>query len=149
VHELTTKRKGDIAELYVASLLLSDPSLEVFTSACDDGHGSDLAIRSARTGRWYAVQVKATGPTVNPWIPEKRFRDADDFLLAAVVLDPFGIPASAYLVPASAWKTDASGCLGQNSNGGANGPYFEVRTTARRHAESLAKYRIQHVMTSL
>jgi hypothetical protein len=71
---ITVKRKGDLAELHVAATLLSDPELEVFVAACDDGHGSDLAVRSTRTGRWYSVQVKATGSTVNPWVPMTRFR---------------------------------------------------------------------------
>lgn len=36
---LSPKRKGDLAELHVASILLSDPLLEVFVAACDEGHG--------------------------------------------------------------------------------------------------------------
>lgn len=48
-----TKCRGDIAELPVVPILLSDPWLEVFVAACDDGHGSNLVVRSMRTGRWY------------------------------------------------------------------------------------------------
>lgn len=63
---LSTKRKGDIAELYVASLLLKHPHLEVFRTVSDDGHGADLAVRSSRTGRWYSLQVKGTDPATPP-----------------------------------------------------------------------------------
>jgi len=38
---ISPKRKGDLAELHVASLLLDDSDLEVFTTTSDDGHGSE------------------------------------------------------------------------------------------------------------
>jgi len=137
---LTSKRKGDIAELHVASLLLTDPALEVFMSACDDGHGSDLAVRSTRTERWYSVQVKAAGLTANPFVALDRFRGTDDFLVAAVVLDGTGLPTVAFLIPGSAWATDESGCLSRNEDGGKAGGYVEVRTTAAKYRGALQQY---------
>ncbi|QDV07258.1 hypothetical protein Poly30_27770 [Planctomycetes bacterium Poly30] len=137
---LGPKRKGDIAELHVASLLLSDPALEVFTAACDDGHGSDIAVRSTRTNRWYSVQVKAAGSTVNPWVKANRFRATADFLVAAVMLDERGLPGQTFLIPGAAWLEDTSRCLGKNDDGGANGPYVEVRTMAAMHAPALQAY---------
>ncbi len=146
---LSPKRKGDLAELHVASLLLSDPMLEVFMAACDDGHGSDLAVRSTRTGRWYSVQVKAGGPSVNPCVTMPRFRATDDFLVAAVVLNEQGIPGATYLIPGSAWTPDLSGCLGRNDDGGAFGPYVEVRTLGAKHATALGAYALERVLGTL
>ena len=147
--QLSTKRKGDIAELHVTSLLLSDPALEVFTAASDDGHGSDLAVRSSRTGRWYSVQVKAAGPTVNPFVYLDRFRGEEDFIVAVVVLDERGLPQATYLVPAPAWAQDTSGALGRNEGGGESGPYVEVRTMAPRYRDALAAYESSRMLGTL
>ena len=146
---LSTKRCGDIAEMYVTSLLLADPELEVFTTVSDDGHGCDLAIHSARTNRWYGVQVKAATKATSPYVYADRFRRDDDFLVAAVVLDDGRTPTNVYLVPGSAWDTDTSGCLGFNEAGGRSGPYYEVRTTAAKHAEALERYALDRVIGGL
>jgi hypothetical protein len=146
---LSPKRKGDLAELHVASILLSDPALEVFVAACDDGHGSDIAVRSTRTGRWYSVQVKATGRTANPFVYLSRFRDAEDFVVAAVVLDERGLPERTFLVASRAWATDLSGCIARNDDGGNAGPYVEVRTTSAKHAGALSAYAPERVLGSL
>jgi hypothetical protein len=149
MEELSTKRKGDIAQLHVASLLMADPELEVFVSACDDGHGSDLAVRSTRTGRWYSVQVKATGPTANPWIPMSSFRETGDYLVAAVVLDGASKPTQVYIIPGTAWRVDTSDCLGRNEGGGRGGPYFEVRTAGAKHVTALGRYAVGLVLPDL
>lgn len=146
---LSTRRKGDLAELYVASLFLAVPHLEVFKSLSDDGHGSDLAIRSSRTQRWYSVQVKAAAPTANPFVYLDRFRTTSDYLLAAVALNEAGAPEQVFLVLGTAWDTDASGCLGRNQGGGKSGPYVEVRSTAKAHAVALSAYAIERVLPTL
>ena len=147
--DITSKRCGDVAEMYVASLLLADGNLEVFSSISDDGHGADLAIWSARTGRWYAVQVKASKGTANPSVYAKRFRTEPGFLVAAVVLDAQRRPSRVFLVPGEAWKTDTSGCLGSNPEGGKAGPYFEVRTSSKKHLADLERYEYGRVASTL
>ena len=149
MNSLTTKRKGDLAEMHVASLLLADPALEVFTSASDDGHGSDLAVRSTRTGRWYSIQVKAATRATAPFVYLNRFRPTPEFIVAAVVLDDEARPVAVYLVPGTAWETDASGCLGRNEDGGEAGPYVEIRTNAAKHAAALGAYALDRVIWTL
>lgn len=146
---LNTKRKGDLAELHVATRLLSDPDLEVFRTVSDDGHGSDLAVRSTRTQLWYSIQVKAATQTVNPFVYLSRFRAAPDYIVAAVVLDDEGIPGRTLLVRGTDWELDKSGCLGRNECGGKNGPYVEVRTTTRSYEAPLAAYDFDRVISSL
>lgn len=147
--KLTAKRKGDLAELHVASLLLADPLLEVFLAACDDGHGSDIAVRSTRTGRWYSVQVKAATRATAPFVYLERFRESEEFLVAAVVLDEHGHPTETFLVAGSAWALDDSGCLGRNEGGGASGPYVEVRTSSARHRDALSRYEFARIVPTL
>ena len=147
--DTSTKRCGDIAEMYVASLLLADPELEVFTTVSDDGHGSDLAVHSGRTDRWYAVQVKATTKATNPFVYADKFRKDDRYLVAAVVLDEVRKPTRVYLVPGSAWDSDATGCISYNEGGGASGPYYEVRTATAKHAQALERYALERVIGEL
>ncbi len=147
--DLTSRRCGDLAEMFVASRLLADPALEVFTTASDDGGGHDLAVRSLRTGRWYGVQVKATTRATHPFVYLRAFRESSDFIVAAVVLDEDRHPERVYLVRGTDWGDDSSGCLGRNDAGGDAGPYVEVRTGAAKYRESLEHYRLDVVVPTL
>ena len=86
---------------------------------------------------------------MSPFIYLKRFRDSEDFIMAAVVLDERGMPERTYLVPSRAWATDTSGCISRNDNGGEAGPYVEVRTTTPKHAAALSAYVPERVLATL
>ena len=71
------------------------------------------------------------------------------FVVAVVVLRDDGDPDRCYLVKGSDWASDESGCLGFNQSGGKAGPYYEIRTTAMKHRQSLAKYDFDAVCSTL
>ena len=107
-------------------------------------------MRSTRTGRWYSVQVKAAGGTVNPWVSLTRFRATDEFLVAVVVLGGDGLPTDTYLIPGSEWaKGDLAEGLGRNDGGGDAGPYVEVRTTRADSATALAPWSAERILATL
>ena len=148
--KVNPKRSGSLAELHVAAQLLRDPELEVFCAMSDDGLGSDLAVRSARTGRWYSIQVKATDEKTSPYVKVKKFRHDPDFIVAAVKLDGSGMPTKTYLIPATDWHPNVrDGCLSWNPGGGKAGPYVEARIHTKRCAKELEGYALERVAPGL
>ena len=108
---------------------------EVYKSEYDD-RGIDFVARRPGS-RFYSVQVKATGATVNPCIYASKFHLTDEFLFVAVRLVDGELPAI-YLARGFAWKSP-SGCLGHNPDGGAAGGYYEFRFN-QKDAAHLASF---------
>ena len=79
----------------------------------------------------------------------KRSREAEDFIVAAVVVLRDGLPDRTYLIPSTVWGVGRPRYLGRNERGGKTGPYLEVRTTGRRHAAALAAYEAKAVLGTL
>lgn len=119
---LNTVQKGSFAEAY-AKMAFTLEGFEVYTTEYDD-RGIDFVIRNS-TGRFYSVQVKATGHSANPFISESKFIDSEDFLVCAVRLGE-GSEPSIYLARGCDWS-EASDCLHYNASGGSAGPYYEMR----------------------
>jgi hypothetical protein len=75
---LSPKHKGDLAELHVAAILLSDSELEVFVAACDDGHGSVREVGAAEPGAGGDVDRSGRAPqeeaeaSAAPWEESAR-----------------------------------------------------------------------------
>lgn len=131
---LNTVQKGSFAEAY-AKMAFTLEGFEVYTTEYDD-RGIDFVIRNS-TGRFYSVQVKATGHSANPFISESKFIDSEDFLVCAVRLVE-GSEPSIYLARGCDWS-EASDCLHYNASGGSAGPYYEVRFSDK-HKQSLERH---------
>jgi hypothetical protein len=119
---LNDQKKGAVGEaLARATFILV--GFEVYKTEYDD-RGIDFVTRKPGS-RFYSVQVKASGPTVNPFIYASKFQLTDEFLFVAVRLVDGKEPAI-YVARGSVWKSPA-GCINYNPKGGAAGPYYEFR----------------------
>lgn len=117
---LNPQQLGALGEgLAQAAFVIS--GFEVYLTHYDD-RGVDLAVWSPR-GRSYKAQVKATGPTVQPFIYERRFKATEDFLFVAIRLTD-GLEPALYLAKGSEWL-NPNGCIRHNASGGQAGPYYE------------------------
>ncbi|MEM7682360.1 MAG: hypothetical protein AAF288_10435 [Planctomycetota bacterium] len=130
----TTSRvvDGFIGESY-ARIALLRAGWRTYTADVDD-HGVDLVARSP-AGRFYEVQVKLTGPTVNPFVYAKSFRATAAYLVCFVCILP-GQAVALYLAAGSDWGDPAYPCLNYNAAGGGAGPYYEL-SLASKYAEAL------------
>ena len=134
---LNTVQKGSFAEAY-AKMAFTLEGFEVYTTEYDD-RGIDFVIRNS-AGRFYSVQVKATVPTVNPFIYESKFIDSEDFLVCAVRLRE-GSEPEIYLACGCDWG-EGSDCLHHNESGGNTGPYYEIRFSDK-YQQALERHSFQ------
>lgn len=117
---------------------------EVYTTEYDD-RGVDFVIRNS-DGRFFSVQVKATGKSANPFILGDKFEASSDFLLCAVRLVE-GNPPEIYLVRGTDWNEEQE-CLHFNPSGGNAGAYYELRFS-KKYSESLKRYNFQNYVEQL
>jgi hypothetical protein len=140
---LNDQQKGAVGEaLARAAFILA--GFEVYKTEYDD-RGVDFVTRRPRS-RFYSVQVKTTGPTVNPFIYESKFQLTDEFLFVAVRLVDGNEPAI-YVARGSVWKSP-SGCINFNPRGGAAGPYYEFKFT-QADAVHLASFLFESYVKTL
>lgn len=130
---LNTVQKGSFAEAF-AKMAFTLEGFAVYDTEYDD-RGIDFVTRG-NGGRFFSVQVKATDMTSNPFIYQSKFVKADDFIFCAVRLSEGHAP-SLYLARGSDWDLGHR-CLNFNPGGGAAGPYFEMRFSARYATELVA-----------
>jgi len=111
---------------------------EVYNTEYDD-RGIDFVIRNS-LGKFYSVQVKATDENSNPFIRKEKFQSSDDFMLCAVRLVE-NKPPSLYLALGVDWTKDTE-CLHFNPEGGASGPYYEMRFS-NKYLDELSQHEFQ------
>jgi len=104
---------------------------EVYNSEYDD-RGVDFVVRN-NSSNFFLVQVKATDNTVNPFIRESKFDAGRDFLFCAVRMVEER-PLTLYLARGSDWFAEYD-CLHINADGGALGPYYEMRFASKYNNE--------------
>src|SRR5438034_3501282 len=119
---LNNIQKGSFAEAY-AKMAFTLEGFEVYTTEYDD-RGIDFVIRN-KEGRFFSVQVKATGGSASPFIYAEKFEASPDFLLCAVRLVEGEMP-ELYLARGTDWDAE-KGCLHINPGGGDAGAYYELR----------------------
>src|SRR5206468_5647512 len=95
-------QKGSFAEAY-AKMAFTLEGFEVYTTEYDD-RGIDFVIRN-NEGRYFSVQVKATGGAVSPFIYAEKFEASSDFLLCAVRLVEGKMP-EIYLARGTDWNEE-------------------------------------------
>src|SRR5207249_4897930 len=130
-------QKGSYAEAF-AKMAFTLEGFEVYTSEYDD-RGIDFVIRN-ENGKYFRVQVKATGKSVNPSVYADKFEVASDFLFCAVRLIE-GMMPEIYLACGSDWN-DTKEFLHFNPGGGSAGAYFEMRFS-QKYADSLERHRFE------
>lgn len=119
---LNKVQKGSFGESY-ARMMFTLEGFEVYNSEYDD-RGIDFVVRNT-SGKFFIVQVKTTDNTVNPFIYEDNFMAGNDFIFCAVRIIENEEP-SMFLALGSDWEKEYD-CLNYNPEGGASGPYYEIR----------------------
>jgi len=140
---LNAIQKGSFAEAY-AKMTFTLEGFEVYDSEYDD-RGVDFVIRN-EVGTYYAVQVKATGNTVNPFVYSKKFQVSEDYLFCAVRLIESEVP-ELYLAAGTDWNLYKD-CLHFNPAGGKAGPYHEIRF-GKKHSEGLKRHKFANYVEGL
>jgi hypothetical protein len=140
---LNTIQKGSFAEAY-AKMAFTLEGFEVYTAEYDD-RGVDFVIRNDK-GRYFSVQVKATGKSASPFIYAERFEMSPEFLLCAVRLVEAEIP-KLYLACGTDWN-EGKECLHFNPSGGNAGAYYEMRFS-KKFSESLERHRFENYVQRL
>lgn len=136
-------QKGSFAEAY-AKMAFTLEGFEVYTTEYDD-RGVDFVIRN-HDGKYFSVQVKATGKSANPFVYAESFHVSRDFLLCAVRLIEGEAP-EIYLAAGTDWDEEKE-CLHFNPGGGNAGAYYELRFS-KRYSESLERHRFENYVEQL
>jgi len=131
---LNTVQKGSFGEAF-SKMAFTLEGFEVYASEYDD-RGIDFIVRNS-SGKYFSVQVKATDQSSNPFIKKDKFQVTDDFIFCAVRIIE-GEPPVLYIARGSDWEQGID-CLNYNPNGGAIGPYYEIRF-AGKYQEQLAQF---------
>jgi len=142
-NHLNNIQKGSFVEAY-AKMAFTLEGFEVYTTEYDD-RGVDFVIRNG-DGKYFAVQVKATSESANPFVYAEKFVATNEFLLCAVRLVE-GQSPDLYLASGSDWDTEKE-CLHFNPGGGRAGAYYELRF-AKLHSESLKRHRFENYVERL
>ena len=103
--DLNRQQVGTYAEHYV-KMALTKHGISVFTAEVDD-RGVDFVARTVTNGKvhHYDIQVKSIRySTSYIFIPEAKFRVAENFILAIVIFDDTGDHPSLYLIPSTSWS---------------------------------------------
>ena len=103
--ELNSQQVGTYAEYYL-KMAFTKHGFSVFTAEVDD-RGVDFVLRVDvnKKVRHYDVQVKSIRKKSSYiFIPESKFRVAEDFILGIVLFDESGDNPELFLIPSTAWS---------------------------------------------
>ncbi len=135
-----SRQKGDVAE-HCAKALLTFYGAEILQPVTDTG--IDFCFRWNLGGPVFDAQVKYSAGTVAPFIYDKKWRSPNLIFVAMTHFDNEPETMSCYVSRLEDFGDESLTCLHHNRNGGASGPYQELRPSPK-HAECRTKLRIEN-----